>query len=83
MCDFCKRFFARFRCNKPDECDCPKCQGMCECPEEEKCSNCGRGEDANLKKVSPRVPNTVRFEGRAVYCTYCRELKRGHWKYAG
>jgi hypothetical protein len=30
-CDKCSRFFARFRCNAPDECDCPKCQGMCEC----------------------------------------------------
>jgi hypothetical protein len=30
-CRFCKEFFAQFRCNAPDECDCPKCQGYCEC----------------------------------------------------
>jgi hypothetical protein len=34
-CDYCKRFFARYRCNKPDECDCPKCQGYCECKTKE------------------------------------------------
>jgi hypothetical protein len=31
-CKLCEKFFARYRCNKPDECDCPKCQGMCTCP---------------------------------------------------
>lgn len=35
ICRFCEKFFARFRCNAPDECDCPKCQGMCECEREE------------------------------------------------
>jgi hypothetical protein len=30
-CRYCARFFARFRCNKPLECDCPPCQGYCEC----------------------------------------------------
>lgn len=30
-CKYCERFFSMYRCNKPDECDCPKCQGMCEC----------------------------------------------------
>ncbi len=30
-CDYCARFFDRFRCNKPDNCDCPKCQGYCYC----------------------------------------------------
>ena len=31
QCDMCKKFFERFRCNSPDECDCPKCQGLCTC----------------------------------------------------
>lgn len=30
-CDRCRRFFARYRCNAPGECDCPRCQGMCGC----------------------------------------------------
>lgn len=30
-CRYCEGFFASYRCNKPDECDCPKCQGYCEC----------------------------------------------------
>lgn len=30
-CPHCREFFARYRCNSPDECDCPKCQGMCTC----------------------------------------------------
>jgi DNA (cytosine-5)-methyltransferase 1 len=30
-CGRCKRFFPKYRCNSPEECDCPKCQGMCEC----------------------------------------------------
>jgi len=33
-CDHCKAYFARFSCGKgraPFECDCPKCQGYCEC----------------------------------------------------
>ena len=34
-CDYCKRFFAMYRCNAPDECDCPKCQGYCECGEQD------------------------------------------------
>lgn len=29
-CRLCQKFFAQFRCNAPDECDCPRCQGMCE-----------------------------------------------------
>lgn len=33
-CDLCQRFFQQFRCNAPEECDCPKCQGMCVCPAE-------------------------------------------------
>ncbi len=31
QCKACVTFFARFRCNWPDECDCPKCQNLCEC----------------------------------------------------
>ena len=31
VCVKCEQFFARFKCNAPDECDCPKCQGMCSC----------------------------------------------------
>jgi len=30
MCQLCRDFYARFRCNKPNECDCPRCQGMCD-----------------------------------------------------
>ena len=30
-CGRCTRFFARYRCNTPGECDCPKCQNMCTC----------------------------------------------------
>jgi len=30
-CKECKEFFARFRHNPAGECDCPKCQGLCEC----------------------------------------------------
>lgn len=30
-CKACEEFFDRFRCNSPDECDCPKCSGLCEC----------------------------------------------------
>lgn len=31
-CEKCRKFFARFYCNlRSGECDCPKCQGFCEC----------------------------------------------------
>lgn len=30
-CDMCAKFFAKYSCNNPDECDCPKCQGLCLC----------------------------------------------------
>jgi hypothetical protein len=30
-CALCARFSAKYRCNAPDECDCPKCQGLCTC----------------------------------------------------
>jgi hypothetical protein len=35
-CKYCKEFSARFRCSAEShgECDCPKCQGYCECKEE-------------------------------------------------
>lgn len=38
-CDKCKSFFSRFKCNSPDECDCPVCQGMCECHQETERNN--------------------------------------------
>lgn len=31
LCKWCEEFFSKYRCNKPEECDCPKCQGLCEC----------------------------------------------------
>jgi hypothetical protein len=31
ICKYCRAFFLRFRCNKPQECDCPRCQGYCRC----------------------------------------------------
>lgn len=34
-CRFCDEYFNRFRCGAPDECDCPICQGYCECSQEE------------------------------------------------
>jgi len=35
QCRHCKKFFASYRCSKitHGECDCPKCQGYCKCPE--------------------------------------------------
>ncbi len=32
-CKHCREFFKRYRCAKDTigECDCPKCQGYCEC----------------------------------------------------
>ena len=33
-CGPCRQFDHRFACNAPGECDCPRCQGICECPEE-------------------------------------------------
>ena len=32
-CPMCRDFFSKYRCNSPEECDCPKCQGLCECEE--------------------------------------------------
>jgi predicted methyltransferase len=29
MCEKCKEFFSKYRCNSPGECDCPRCQGLC------------------------------------------------------
>lgn len=31
VCPKCERFLERFKCNAPEECDCPKCQGLCSC----------------------------------------------------
>lgn len=33
-CEQCVSFFEEFRCNSPDECDCPECQGLCRCRED-------------------------------------------------
>jgi hypothetical protein len=32
-CEHCQQFFAKYQCGKDThgECDCPKCQGYCEC----------------------------------------------------
>lgn len=39
LCHYCADFFSEYQCAKQIhlECDCPKCQGYCECedPEEE------------------------------------------------
>lgn len=38
LCRFCKEFFEKYVCAKnigEGECDCPKCQGYCECQREE------------------------------------------------
>ena len=44
QCESCERFFSRFQCGKAAylECDCPKCQGMCECEPQE-----GADDDEN------------------------------------
>jgi hypothetical protein len=36
ICKHCREFFARYRCAAAEygECDCPKCQGYCKCPDE-------------------------------------------------
>jgi len=32
VCQHCNKFFARYRCGAATgECDCPKCQGYCDC----------------------------------------------------
>lgn len=31
-CRYCEQFFEQYKHNPDGECDCPKCQGMCECP---------------------------------------------------
>lgn len=31
LCKWCREYFKRFRCNAPNECDCPECQGYCQC----------------------------------------------------
>lgn len=36
QCRECRRFFARYTCGRHrgfNECDCPKCQGYCQCPD--------------------------------------------------
>lgn len=30
-CKLCEEFFCKYRCNSPEECDCPKCSGLCSC----------------------------------------------------
>jgi hypothetical protein len=30
-CRYCNRFFDTFKCSGADECDCPRCSGLCEC----------------------------------------------------
>jgi hypothetical protein len=38
ICKLCARFFKKYQCSAfLGECDCPECQGLCECdpPEEE------------------------------------------------
>lgn len=32
-CIECRKFNSQYRCNAPGECDCPKCQGFCNCSE--------------------------------------------------
>lgn len=36
QCEPCTTFYQSFHCREPDECDCPRCQGMCECRRIEK-----------------------------------------------
>lgn len=54
-CKHCEAFFKRYQCAKTTigECDCPKCQGYCECylTEEEEAERRENGE-TNVPKTS-------------------------------
>ena len=53
-CGYCPNFFDRFRCNAPDECDCPRCQGLCECGQDVANANEPRPQGRNCEKLSER-----------------------------
>lgn len=44
-CGRCRSFFSKFRCNSPEECDCPRCQELCICDKVEQISGKRRLRD--------------------------------------
>ena len=64
-CPACLAFFDRFRCNSPDECDCPRCQGYCLCEHEKE----------NIDRLGPdyRLPEQY-------YSDLAHEKRRRHMR---
>jgi len=46
-CEDCTTYFASYKCNKPLECDCPKCQGLCLC---NNCVTCEGDRKVNSRR---------------------------------
>ena len=65
-CEACTTFFARFRCNTPDECDCPKCQNYCECDEPNEDEDEDEGDPLYWSNEMGWVDKTLasRFDGK-------------------
>ena len=64
MCRHCARFFARFRCNAPGECDCPRCQGYCECGTGEAVARCDTARQTRLDGESETfITHSLRADG--------------------
>lgn len=57
-CEACEEFFERYRCSRTShgECDCPKCQGLCECEREVAVTKC---PPANAKGSNDSWPQVV------------------------
>jgi len=72
-CGYCQEFFSRFKCTKDfRECDCPPCQGFCEC-ERTKHVNGIRYTPTPRPKtgwLTIRVEMTVRVDREAWYAEY-------------
>jgi hypothetical protein len=71
-CKYCKKFFAKYKCNAPDECDCPKCQGMCECND----------MNEGVNEASKKDIDAIRKKWLDALEDFQPETKGGKWKIA-
>ena len=84
QCSKCRRFFAQYRCAAPDECDCPRCQGMCECRLEAADVATANGRALGPHADCPRA-GTVLYIANALsgvrVCSACGQTSHGWWKH--
>lgn len=79
-CKYCEQFFSKFSCGISlfGECDCPKCQGMCECNETDGFEQFWKAWPKHPRKASKSL---CLAKWKKTYCESCADqiIKHVEW----